>query len=564
VTTEPIPAAPPRSPRLSRDTRLDLAAGGIVVVVYAIVQLALLLGPQPFDPAKYFDTAVEFPNVPRDYWTLRIGLIAPVRIAVLLFGPSGASLYGVPFALGLVLAGSVFGTMLLLFRERVLAAAAALVTSLNASYLLNSSFIFPDTAATATFAAAFLCLVLAARAAERGGGRAATVAVVSAGVLLGWTYLIREFSPILLPAVIAALVLLRYTWRRAALLAGAAIATASLELLYGWLRYGEAFVHAQTVLDRRDKPIREGRRRLMEQIQEQLDGPLDAVLVFPRLLLSWDTGWIFVMLVAVFAVGLVLFRDRRLWLLAAWFLGFWAVMAAFGLWRLPTGELIVNVTNIRYWYPIFPPLVMGAFGTVYLLVRTYAPSRGAWLLAPAIGAALAVTAVVPGAVEFSGCAAKDVWRNDPAERWGDLRAWFGTAEAQRYDVVRTDNLTKRLVPAYSSSTFGDDLWDGRVERWGRSNPRIIPKAPLGRSLILVHKPRFATSVPNAEARLQALRREWAPVFRSDDERMIVLAHDSALSDGASDDSGPWWEFPRRGAGQVGPGECGLSPYEAGT
>ncbi|MGH3113330.1 MAG: hypothetical protein ACRDOP_07680, partial [Gaiellaceae bacterium] len=90
MTTEPIPAAPPRGPRLSRDARLDWATGGIVLVVYAIVQLALLQGPHPFDPAKYFDTAVEFPNVPRDYWTLRIGLIAPVRVAVLLFGPSGA------------------------------------------------------------------------------------------------------------------------------------------------------------------------------------------------------------------------------------------------------------------------------------------------------------------------------------------------------------------------------------------------------------------------------------------------------------------------------------------
>ncbi|MGH3113209.1 MAG: hypothetical protein ACRDOP_07060, partial [Gaiellaceae bacterium] len=421
----------------------------------------------------------------------------------------------------------------------------------------------PDTAAAATFAAAFLCLVLGARAAEREAGRAATVAVASAGVLLGWTYLIREFSPILLPAVIAALVLLRYTWRRVLLLAGAAIATASLELLYGWLRYGEPFVHAQTVLERRDKPIRPGRQRLMEQIQEQLDGPLDAVLVFPRLLLTWSTGWVFVLLVAAFVAGLVKFRDRRLWLLAAWFLGFWAVMAAFGLWRLPTGELIVNVTNIRYWYPIFPPLVMGAFGSVYLLVRAYAPPRGASLLAPTIAAALAASAVVPGAVEFSGCAAKDVWRNDPAGRWHDLRAWFGTAGAERYDVIRTDNLTKRLVPAYSSTTFGDNLWHGRVQRWGRKNPRIVPQSPLRRSLILVHKPRFAGAVPNARARLNDLRREWSPIFRSDDDRMILLAHDSAVSGEVLEGGGPWWELGRNGAEAAEPGECGLSPYETG-
>jgi hypothetical protein len=149
ASTESRPSAP--RGRLGRETVLDWVIGGLVLVLYAAVQLAFLQGPYPFDSAKYFRTAVDFPGVPADIWTLRIGVVFPVRAAVLLFGPSEAALYAVPLVVGLVLAAAVYGTMLLLFGDRVLAAAASLVTVLNTNYLLKSSSIFPDTTATAAF-----------------------------------------------------------------------------------------------------------------------------------------------------------------------------------------------------------------------------------------------------------------------------------------------------------------------------------------------------------------------------------------------------------------------------
>jgi hypothetical protein len=156
--TEPRPGGEPGGTRgrgVFRLTpgRADWAVGGIVVAVYAIVQLLLLQGPRPHDPALYFQTAAAFPDVPATVFTLRIGLIAPVHAAVVLLGPSEAALYVVPFASGVLLAGAVYGTTLVLFGDRVVAAAAALVVALNGYHLLNSSFIFPDTTAAATFAA---------------------------------------------------------------------------------------------------------------------------------------------------------------------------------------------------------------------------------------------------------------------------------------------------------------------------------------------------------------------------------------------------------------------------
>lgn len=542
--------------RPTREKRLDALLGAIVVGVAAVAQLWLLLGPQPYDPAYYFQTAANFPIAASDYWTLRIGLMTPVWLTHLLFGPSEAALYGIPLLTGLLLAGAVYWTMLLLFGDRVQAAAAAFVTVLSTSWLLNSSFIFPDTAAAATFAAGFLCLVIGrSRAAERDESWVTTVAALVAGVFLGWTYLIREFSPILLPAVIVAVVLLRYPLRRLALIAGAALATFSVELLYGLVGYGDPLVRAEILLDRRDAEIRPARAHLMERIEEQLNDPLDTILVFPRLLLTWNTGWLFLVLLAVFVVGLVRFRDWRLWILAGWCFSFWAVMAGFGLWRLPSGELIVNVTNIRYWYPMLPPLVMGAFGSLELFLQAFVRNgRRSFVTLAGLAATPAVAALVliPGTAEFRSCAAKNIWRNEPARRWHELRSWLGTPAAQRYDVIWTDVYSTRLVPAYSSETFGHRLWRGQVETIAPYGRVIVPTSHLRRSLILVHK-RF---LPRGAKRL---RSDWSPIFESSDRWMVLLAHSRAASSGAPAAGEHWWlRSPRRHADL---GECGLSPYE---
>ncbi|MGH7556947.1 MAG: hypothetical protein ACREMD_04080, partial [Gemmatimonadota bacterium] len=441
---------------MTRERRLDWATGASTLLAYAIVQLALLQGPHPHDPAIYFKVAVEFPDVGAGLFTLRIGLLAPVVASLFVFGPSVASLYAVPVAAELVLVAAVYGTMLLLARDRVLAASAALVTGLNSYYLLNSSFIFPDTLGTATFAAGFLCLVLGGtrmRGEEQGKGRASFF-VIAAGALFGWTYLVREFSPILVPAVAAAAVLLHYQLRYVAMLVGAAVAAFSLELVYGLVRYGDPLVHLGLLFDRKQLPVEVGRAR-MAHIQGQLNDVLDTIVVFPRLLLSWHVGWIFLLLLAVFVLSLARFRDRRLWILGAWFFSLWATMAVFGLVTLPSGRWILNVTNIRYWYPIFPPLVMGAFLGVGLLFGKFLPGRRRISIARIVGVALVGLVLIPGIVEFQRCAAKDVWRRDPAAGWNDLRSWFATREAQRYDVVWTDRSSHRLIPALRAPHSAD-------------------------------------------------------------------------------------------------------------
>jgi hypothetical protein len=543
-----------------RTSRLDWAVGGITVALYLVVQLVFLQGPHPYDPSWYFRTAFDFPDVAPDLFTLRIGLMAPIRAALAVFGPSEAALYAVPLLSGMALVGAVFATMLLLFRDRVLAAAAALVTGLNVNYLVNSSQIFPDLTATATFTAAFFCLLAGGSRPEDSSRRwLPTVAVVCGGVLLGWSYLVREFSPILLPVVVALVVLLRYPLRRMALLAGVVLTTASLELLYGWVYAGDPFVHARLLLERGDGEVVDGQVR-MAHIQAQLGSIFDTLLVLPRLLIAWDTGWVFILLAAIFLVALVLLRDRRLWLLSAWFLSFLVAMAIVGLGSFSSGRWVLNITNIRYWYPIFPPLVMGAFGGLWLLLRGRFNGVNGLRLAQLGVVTLGVLAVLPGLREFSGCDAREAWRNDPATRWQELRSWFSTAEAAQMDVVWTDRYTSRLLPAYTASTFGRDLWNGDIETL--SSLGDVPSTDPSASLLLVHKDRWV-GWEGAPQALEGLRDEWVPLFVTSDQRMVVLARrEAAAANGVAAEED--WSSVWAGFVPVAPGgTCGRNPYDLG-
>jgi hypothetical protein len=299
----------------------------------------------------------------------------------------------------------------------------------------------------------------------------------------------------------------------------------------------------------------------MEFIQSQLDTLLDTALVFPRLVLAWRSGWLFLLLVPLFLVALALLRDRRLWLLAAWCFSFAAVMVVLGLGSLSSGRWIVNVTNIRYWSPIFPALAMGAFGGLAVLLQRFAPFRGV-RLAQIAAVALTGVILVPGVVEYERCAARDAWPNDPAERWHGLRSWFATPAADDYDVVWTDRITQRLVPAFTSTTFGKELWDGEVRTFADPRRGVSPQGDPRRSLILVHKDRFRGLVPDASTRLNELRREWAPVFLSGDGNMVLLAHESAGTSAAVESEDSWWSLAgRRSTAPFG--TCGRNPYERG-
>jgi hypothetical protein len=243
--------------------------------------------------------------------------------------------------------------------------------------------------------------------------------------------------------------------------------------------------------------------------------------------------------------------------LATWCLGFWIAMVCLALGELPSGRWIVNTTNVRYWYPLFPALAMSGFAGLWLLVRRFTPPPRALVVAQLAVVALAALILVPGVAEFKSCTPEKVWRNDPMVRWHELRSWLATDEGASFDKIVTDRITAReMDPVFLSALAGDRVWSGTVKPWPQTGERIEPTEARDTSMILLNRRRLSL-LPDSEAKIQALMSEWRPVFVSGDGALVLLAHGPAGAGEAAMPS-PWWERtteradPRWG--------CGINPF----
>jgi hypothetical protein len=553
---KPRPPTPPsgnavQGSAVARAQPLDAVALVLIAATYVVVQYVVFPGPQRYDPSHYFELGTRFPDVGAGWWSLRIGLVAPLHAVIQILGQSQAAQYAIPVASAIGLATSVFLTMRVLFHDRILATAAALMVVLNPYYLLNSAYLFPDTVATATFTGGFLLLVLGRPQADERPPWVGTALIAAAGVMFGWTYLIREFSPILLPVIIVAVVLLRYPIRRVGVLTGAAVATFSIELVYGAVRYGNPFEHIEVLLGR---PTASAPSHVNDwaPFRAQVNNVLDAVQILPRLLLSWDVGWLLIGLIVVLLAALLRFRETRLLILGAWLFGYWAVMTILALTHNQSGDPILNVANVRYWYPCLPALIMGGLGGFVLLVRGATPTVTRVRLSQGAVVAVAALVLVPGTAQFSNCTSRNMWSNDSRASWDELRSWLGTSQAARFKAIRTDQTSERTLVVYTHSTFGNTVWDGRVGNTVSTHPPT--RGP--RRLILVN-----VALSTREGATELLR-SWSPVFVSSDGRLAVLASKSVVHRARPAGKTRWLAAyaPRH----IVPGTCGVSPYQAAT
>jgi hypothetical protein len=239
-------------------------------------------------------------------------------------------------------------------------------------------------------------------------------------------------------------------------------------------------------------------------------------------------------------------------LLATWFLGFWALMTVISLGRLPSGRWILNTTNIRYWYPIFPPLVLGGVGGLYLLVRNLSVSRLSTYAVPAV-VAVGMLTMMPAVAEYQRCEESEAWRAPPRDRWVEFRDWLSRPEAQRFENLWVNQSAEQAALIYVRSPFGARVWSGEVKLIG--SPDHIEELDSSDDIVLVDQPLIAAagSTFNGD--------EWVPLFASSDKKLVVVVPASEAS-GSGIDAGEWW------TSQVDTAElaedfakCGGNPYE---
>ncbi len=449
--------------------RADVLLGVVLVALYGVLLLWNLSVPQPVDHSRYMDAARAFPSRPHDpifdHQYLRIGLTAPTALVMKVFGYSEVTYHAFPVAAALLLFASVYAIGCVMF-DRVVGALSATVLALIGIIVVAGTELLPDLPATALFTAA-IALTVGLREGLVPYRRTVLVVV---GVLLGWSYLTREF--IIFDWPLALILVWRRIGRWEWLWAAVPVAlTGAGEMALNAHLYGDplARLHADSGLGNlpsqpgvaatfHNLPLWVYLWRLPQQLIRSAEGPGLLVLLF----LALVTG-------LVVAVRRLRGRtpvpgERNAGVFAPWILLMWVPLTLLG-GVLDPAHPKLRLQLLRYWYPVFPAFVLGGVAALWLGARfVRLPSRARAAL-PGVVAVAVVLLSVLGRPGTAGWAGSDRVRSNALP---EFRSWLARSGAT---TVWTDTRLFRIMPIYLVNPTGHRVWHGHLR------PLVKPEQP---------------------------------------------------------------------------------------
>jgi hypothetical protein len=484
------------------------AVPAVLVAGWLAVALTHLRLPYPSDQLHYMAAGALFPHPIEGseltHQMTRLGLTGPTRLAMTVFGYSQASYYFVPLLASLTLLLSTYAIGAVMFARTVGAGAAAIVL-LCTPIFYDSTELLPDLFATALFTAA-VALAIAVR---RRRLRLGAPVLLAIGLLLVWSYLVREFIVFVWPLVLIAL------WPRlgerpaeSAASAEGAEDTESPERRRGrrwldlvwlglpivvlgaaeaatfWAVYGDPLARVKSVAAHGEGPTPPEIARGFQNKPRWVYVARPWHVLGGTETVYFPERWILRFLLVAAVAGAFVWRwRRRLGLLLAWMALLWVPLALLGGVIDPSSPKL-RLQLIRYWFPMFPAFVLAGVAVVWLtaawLLAGYGAGRGkaGWgnperstgviARVAAAGPAAAVAVLAGATVVLAG---SGVVRDEQAWRGGTemaaFRSWMEHNGASvRY--VWTDGATRHVLRVFQQGPFGGRAWSAQ--------PRILQPA----------------------------------------------------------------------------------------
>jgi hypothetical protein len=286
-------------------------------------------------------------------------------------------------------------------------------------------------------------------------------------LLLGWSYLVREFIVLWYPvALLVAWVLRlpRVWWRLVALGVAAMFA---FELLWGLVFFGNPFARILAALNQpASAPWRVVEREELIAAGELPDTHIELLAAMPRNLVVWDTGWVLAALAAALIAGALVLRSPQLRLLALWVVVPVVLLLVVVQVAWLFDNRILRPEKLRYWLPVLPPLVVGGVATLLTAGRRVVAERGL-PVATVVAAALVLTSVVLTGAQLDE---RPGFTRTGQDEYLLFREWAASA-GQTCEVIWTDTdhwrASSRWVPMYLRSFWGRPLWDGELRSLNR-------------------------------------------------------------------------------------------------
>lgn len=447
----------PRRPSIDAVLAVALA---IVTFVLATVFRTVIV---PTDPWHYVQAALDFPSTAWNAAGLtRYGVIFSLIPFAQVFGNAPVTYYTLP-----ILCSGVLVALVYLLGTRLFGRIAGLVSAVlfltNTVVFVNLTRMYPDLMATTLVTGAVYVAVLARDRWQAAGrvDRRAFVQFALVGLLLGWSWQVRETAIMAWPVPIAVL-----WWRGGPPLrkwflpiAVPVVAAEVLDLVVNSLAYGKTLWRI---------------RMLMGADLAGTTNPADLPYLnhsrlyylteIPRVALE-TVGGRWMLLFAVLAVLGLLIVPRRVGLVAGWFVLLYIAFSAVGGGMSP-GHPSIRLDVVRYWIFFLAPMTLAAVGTVTVLLQK---ATASW---PAtrrrVGAvALGVLAVVGPIVTWTG----ELRDNPTYAVHGDplaaMRDYFAAHDGEVH-TVWSDWMSTRILPIYQHATFGDTRFHAQFKPLGGS------------------------------------------------------------------------------------------------
>ena len=483
---------------------------GALLIVHIVLQVVTRPFPRWGDAILTFDYARDFPNIPADQHSTRLGILLPARLFIDIFGFGEVAYYSYPAIMGVVLVVAMFLVARRLFGLVGGAVAGFLIVFnpivVHTANNTTSWQLLPDVPAVAWFTSGMALLLAVAHG--RAGvpvppSRSATAKLVGAGLCFGLAYECRElvaFMFVLLPLVT---VLYRMSWRRLAVVLTPMALILAVELVIAWVVWGDPLsrLHIAGEHGSPSEPV----------------SRYTTLMKMPRALFHEERGSVSLLMLAVTLVAALVLWRRDLIIAAAWVLSLFVPLLLLGGFLDPEFRSL-RLQLVRYWVPILPALILGTVGTAHELLRLVAAHPdwpGRWLRWRVAAVVILLLAWYPIPV------LRYAVGNPNDQAWTDLRGYLEEHESQ-LPVISTGYRSAQTLLIYTYAPTGGELvWDGKINvlaglneqgRVRRVGPVLQPEdIPEGGLLYTME----TTSPPPRAGD------DWALVFRSGRIRLYV-------------------------------------------
>ncbi len=458
----------------------------LLALATLVALVVFLTPPYPSDQINYLDAARNFPSVPSNpaivHQYARLGLVLPMAASMAVVGYSQAAYYLVPLLAAVALAVGVYAVGSLLFARAVGLGAAVLAVG-NTAIFVDATAPLPDLLA----ATLFVWAVVLAMAVRQGHAlvtvtpRRRTLALLAIGVLLGWSYLTREFIVFVWP-VIPFILFRRVSLRDLFWIALPLGVIGLAEMALNQAIFGDPLARLRVASEHGSGSVPEELARTFQNKRRSWYLAQLGVAIGD----APEGAWLNAALGATVAGALI--WPRRLGLLLLWIALLYVPLVLLGGVLNPDAPML-RLFKVRYWYPIFPAFLLGGVATVWLAARSVAgrlgvPEHRSALLAGALAVALAA---VPVAVAQGARAESSGYRANGAVQMEELRTWL----SDRGDAVHTiwaDSRTVRVARIFASDPLGGRIWDGQFRTLV---PADGPGRPAPGDHVLLYSPRDA-------------------------------------------------------------------------